>query len=745
MAMALFSMAGERQATPHFGGDELPDLPAQKKAWQIPQSSLPESYVSATRVLFDQGMADPRGCEYREIRVGTGNVWNGDGGVFETRGWLLPGDGPERFAVCWNGLVYPVVAWGEAADWRADAAAAIAKPTMRGGFVHSEPDTAAWHTCFPIKGCLILRLGDPKLAGELWTAVQIANHRAQLSFWERIPAENRGQKPEFAFDTTDPYQLWAADWAWSLFDRAICAHMRGDDRLALLTARKLELLRPSLVAEAERRRPERSLANITEPGLYFGFLEPISSLLKDQERRASQPRQPDALAVIKGGGLPQTGRIELLIRDLDEFAVRQFSQPGGLGPVAGDPIVAALIGEGEPAIEPLLQCLESDAPIQLTRSVSFGRDFHSDRYLHSLVTPIREALLGIMKTRREAVGVSPRDIHGSKLALKDEATRFRTYWQRYGSVTETERWYRTLADDAAGKEAWIHAAERVVGHSEIQPLPGESLHTKTLPTVSELLVIRAEGFARDRSNWHNSNQGFHQGDTVRFIKTSVKWEAVPMLPVAKKLMDSIIEIYGANPAGGHRWQTDGRNLAELTLVRASNHDLDALQEWAGWIRNRLPTDIQNDLQQSLEPMIRFPDHPAIKSAAGELFAKPDSPWRSFIASRTDILIGLQVFPEIKGLFLEVLNDKRNHGEAVVEENLGQKLTTQTVSKGWGGDPLLEGVAVGTHTTIRRCDEVAQALSRTSGFPAFSFFWKEERRNESISAMKKLLATDSESD
>ena len=739
MAMAMLAMAAERQATPIFGGEKLPDPPAQKQAWQIPPSTLPESYVTATRTLFDQGMADPRGGEYREIRVGTGDVWNGDGGVMETHGWLLPGDGPERFAVCWNGLIYPVFAAGEPADWRADAAAAIGEPIRRDGFVQPEPATVAWNTCFPIKGCLILRLGDPKLAEELWTAMQLANHRAQLGWWEKSPADSRGEKPEFAFDTTDPYQLWAADWAWSLFDRAICAHMRGDDRLALLAARKLDELRPRIVAEAERRRPERSLANNTEPVHYFGFLEPVSDLLKDQERRASQPRHAVALDVIKNGGTPQAERIELLIRDLDEFAVRQFGQPGGLGPVARDPIVAALIREGEPAIGPLLQCLESDASSHLTRSVSFGRDFHSDRNLHSLVTPIRDALLGIMKTRREAVGVSPRDIHDFKLTPKDEAARFRAYWQRFGSLPVTERWYRTLADDAAGKAAWIDAVEQLVGYSETPPLPGESLRSKSFPTVSELLVKRAEEFARDRSNWHNSNQGFHNSDTVRFIMTSMKWEVVPMLPLAKELMGSIITIYGANPAGGHRWQMDGRNLGELTVARASNGDADALQEWAGWIRNRLPSDIQNDRQQSLEPLIRFPDHPAIKSAAAELFAKPDSPWRSFSASRTDTLISLRVFPEIKGLMLELLNDTRHHGEAVVRENLGQTLTTPTVSRGWGVDPLLQGVAVGTRVTVRRCDEVAQSLSRTPGYPAFSFFWTEARRDQSITAMKKLLA------
>lgn len=65
-------------------------------------------------------MADPRGCSYREIEVGIGNVWSGDGGVVSTHGWVLPSRGDQRFAVCWNGLVYPAVSVGTNADLEAD-------------------------------------------------------------------------------------------------------------------------------------------------------------------------------------------------------------------------------------------------------------------------------------------------------------------------------------------------------------------------------------------------------------------------------------------------------------------------------------------------------------------------------------------------------------------------------------------------------------------------------------------------
>src|SRR5687767_616435 len=80
------SRVSKRTASPRFTGESIPEPPAQRKAWIARSSTLPESYITATRMLFDLGLADPRECEYREIAVGTGSVMIGDRGVATTRG-----------------------------------------------------------------------------------------------------------------------------------------------------------------------------------------------------------------------------------------------------------------------------------------------------------------------------------------------------------------------------------------------------------------------------------------------------------------------------------------------------------------------------------------------------------------------------------------------------------------------------------------------------------------------------------
>ena len=47
----------------------LPTPPQQDAAWTAPQTILPAWLLETTAKLFTEGMADPRGGEYREISV----------------------------------------------------------------------------------------------------------------------------------------------------------------------------------------------------------------------------------------------------------------------------------------------------------------------------------------------------------------------------------------------------------------------------------------------------------------------------------------------------------------------------------------------------------------------------------------------------------------------------------------------------------------------------------------------------
>jgi hypothetical protein len=215
----------------------------------------------------------------------------------------------------------------------------------------------------------------------------------------------------------DPYGQIASDWAWSIFDRAVGAHMRGDDRLALSDARQLTRLRPALepAARAHGWGPTPGGSSSGVAPLFY-FLGPLPALLADQERRVIHPKAERAilaedeaqadhvfsdnplaanpwLARFRSRHPDPAERVEALIRDLDEVQWR--GEPG----FAADPVMQALVAEGPAAVGPLLDCIENDP--RLTRSVSFAEDRGEfvGLSLISVKGAAKAALDQILKTR----------------------------------------------------------------------------------------------------------------------------------------------------------------------------------------------------------------------------------------------------------------------------------------------------------------------------------------------------------
>src|ERR1019366_4124102 len=121
------------QDMPKFEGTGIPLPPEQSQPWSAPKCNLPPELLSATTDLFTAGLSDPRGCEYREIvvpfRARPGWSPTADADAFKTHGWVLSAQAGEsrRYAVCWNGLVYPLALVGPPADLDRDIRDLLAK------------------------------------------------------------------------------------------------------------------------------------------------------------------------------------------------------------------------------------------------------------------------------------------------------------------------------------------------------------------------------------------------------------------------------------------------------------------------------------------------------------------------------------------------------------------------------------------------------------------------------------------
>src|SRR5262249_3075208 len=141
------------------------------------------------------GLADPRGCAYREIELQIGSVWGFDEPV-RTHGWVLPSrdggrDGDQTWAIAWDGLVYPARAAGGAPGRGAGVAeiTAALQPAARAAAKHggerivrmNERDAYAVSYATPTltKVALVLQIGEPELASQLWSVLQLDDELAK--------------------------------------------------------------------------------------------------------------------------------------------------------------------------------------------------------------------------------------------------------------------------------------------------------------------------------------------------------------------------------------------------------------------------------------------------------------------------------------------------------------------------------------------------------------------------------------
>jgi len=723
-----------RKASPLFTGNELPVPTKQHAHWTPPKNGLPTNYISVTEVLFEQGMADPRGCDYREIEVGTGEVWSGDGGVVMTHGWVLPSRAAKQFAVCWNGMIYPTVSVGTNADLEADVMMLATNSFISWRSALPEGVTVMPNALQGIKGCLLLRLGKLDLATAYWLAE--ARHGADFrnemvrgfSQTNDVASTNEIKLPD-----ADPYLAWASDWAWMMFDRMVCAHERGDEKLALFTARQLAEAQPKIEAECAKRSFKRQpywdsrRQNELQP--YLNFLEQFPEILADLERREKEGPHISIITTGVTNVANQSERIADLIHDLDLAQAHQWGQPGGVN-LAEDSTVSALIGEGDAAVEPLLDCLEHDK--RLTRSVGFGRDFHRGRTVLAVNSAAKVALQTILQG-----------------GFSNEA-EMRAYWNKYKNLELEDRWYAILNDDSA-RNRWQEAAANIVqpenvtrypgGFSTEKPAPtntpirlrGEILRAKTDPSVTELLV-------RHALEVPTNNVGSYDLSTCcQFAVYLARWDPQAALPVAKTLSKR------ASTVTKYSGQQLGNFITQLSLVRADTGDPQAFDDYAEWIVTTTPEQLGFSRPDYLEPLKKFPTNQVLQSAAEKIFAQTNSvwsrlPWKDNRGGGAvdSELVAVSAYRVLLCRELEKTNYCGNISWAGDHNYLNYNLTNFQSGGFQYEIPKELQPTNGAVAEIRWCDWIAMSLSNGKHIPLFNPFTPVEKRNEAIAKAEELL-------
>jgi hypothetical protein len=743
---------------------DLPEPPQQVAGWEPHSICISPEFASATKSLFEQGLADPRGCDYREIVIHIGEVRGGDGGNTKTHGWVLPTttNSNQTFAVCWNGLVYPVVSVGRQMNLQADMKALVNSAVTNSwrmrmalyGRAFSEKLAVDQDSLLPLKACLLFRLGEDDLATNVWNACSVS-------------LENSGGQQQ----GKDPYLMLAEDWAWSLFDRTICAHMRSDVPLALVSARKLTAIQPKIEAEAARRgfpHPRSYGDGIQEPKEqpYVPFLGQLPQLLADLERRAREPKVKSMLELGLTNFSSPSDRIAVLIDDLDLVKARQMAQPGWVVPQI-DPIVQALIKEGNPTVEHLLKCWENDK--RLTCSVGFHRDFFRDRHVVPVSSAAKAALQEILQTQFQ------------------DAAEARAFWRRYRGLSQEDRWYQVLREETVGQEQsvqtmaaggqphaekmmvfgrgqWMEAARMIVQPNNVAGVPasgfysskpltpgenpklrGESLHGKRGPSVTELLVKNANSIAEeaDKLDQFQGVDAIHVGTELCGIIN--KWEKSAGAAPAQRLMGRAIALW---PNGTTFIMSSGHDLARyiprLTEIRVEAGDTNALDEYATWMKSADEEKVDQYAVEAFEPLWHNPTNRAILTVSEQLFNDTNSPWSKLPWKRSTFHNPLDSELVTLPAFHKLLARELDKKDVVGSMEYFRPDTISYNLKDFGGGtrgfpwPAGEQPPIGTKVEIRQCDWIAFSLSSAKQIPFFNPFAPLEKRDDAIRNAKMHL-------
>jgi hypothetical protein len=722
--------------------ERWPEPPRQHAKWE-PDEAVPVRLRSAAETIFKQGFPDPRDCEYREIEIEVSGVWSHESSLVKTHGWVLPEHSGARCAIAWNGTIYPIKTLGTAADLQNDLAS-LRRLAPR-PFPTARPfDTAISETrsvfatnSTSSRVLLLLRLGETAVALKNWAPDQQTMIQLQPEVFQS------GTNPSDAYD---PYLELAGDWAWGLFDQILSAHMRGDETLALASARQLAEAQPDIEAEAARRgyrRPQSYSSQISKPTVlpYLNFLEQFPEILRDLERRAHEaPRFSVTESELKKT-TNQAERIQLLIHDLDLVQARQNGQPGGVNP-SDDFMVAALISEGDAAVEPLLHCLETDQ--RLTRSVSFHRDFFRRRHVLPVSVVAESALETILQT-----------------GFTGGAPEIRAYWKRYGNLKLEDRWYEMLKDDSAGMERWKEAAANIVrseniaayqnGSTRRMPTPtndpvhlrGEVLRAKSNPSVSELLARRATQVSDSRP------ESYQLSTACEIALALVDWDLRAAAPVSQALVSRCRAVMEYSTKASS-WPTQrlGVFIAKLTDARIRGGDNQAFNDYTDWLKLMTPEQLDSYLGDSLAPLGEFATNVLMQAAAETLFVPTNSPWSHLPWTQSGffdpVKSKLVDLPGFRSLIFRELQNTQIVGsvEWNPPQTLGFQLTNRFHMGGSRQSSLPETNRPNGHaqTELRWCDWIALSLSEQKRIPPFNPFAPVDQRDLALAeAREKLVA------
>lgn len=317
----------------------IPEAPHQHEPWQpMPSDDIAEYEPGLVAMMFDAGLADPRGGEYREIELDLPAARNKP---VITHGWYFP----QGFAVCWDGVVHPVLHAGGWANLWTDVADS---PVENWRFGNAE---AARNSTL-VSAALLMRLGEWEMARRL--LLRLPTFGVRIKLLEPNPPEQR------RLNQLNWFQVAGASWLNGVWNQAVSAHALGDDQLTVDLAEFLLKAGSAVESSWQSLMP----SPVSEGQSPVFILKKVPALLEDSTRRLKGPSRPplDPTHILAMTPTDQVAALIERMDEVDDLQMREFTSRS----VRLCKICWMLEEEGAAAVNALSETRDHDR--RLTRS-----------------------------------------------------------------------------------------------------------------------------------------------------------------------------------------------------------------------------------------------------------------------------------------------------------------------------------------------------------------------------------------
>ena len=712
--------------------------PLQAAPWSLPEGVAdPGGKIKeAVDTLFRLGMADPRGCAYRQVTVREG------GKDVEARGWVLPSKADEsQHAIGWNGLIYPVERVGNEADLVAD----LELLKKHGDFSeapisnYQDESLERLQTVFAATPRLMRASAAPYLLLRLGHSV-VFDEESAIDPFNEVPFDfGKAGKLTFPAYLRDSVESWLVGYALLLRADGVAAFVDKNDELAATRLPAFD----RVWAEVEKRLPhvegEKEVNPLgNDPFKNFPTrpkLNPVwRSILADAQRR---------LDPVISRNLPEVAKE---IATWDRLETWDEESP----PATFEKVVAA----GSAAIDPLLDCLEKD-----TR---WTRICESEGTYRRRILRVRDLAIVAMERvlRFRVIGrINDDDSPAEDSQYADAASTMQAFCRKYDHACGGELWFRVLADPAADLVHQRIAAESIVrpdGTEDLYPdtffpdearerfnNPSSSREGKLLrgrrdPAVLDLLKqsnLRARNNAEEQlargapegsiGSCGGGVSSFPRGIPNQFVRLMEEWQ-----PGNVEVLKSHYDWLAAALAKVRMGDASGASMlssaCEETLIRRLwAKDKSAMQDYEKLFRSSLDFNAV-----PIQVMTEFPEHPGMDSLAREAFLGDKAPlsltkpWTRYQFNRQHQIGGLGersallVLSSFRQALIEALKTQTKQGTLAVTQEGGVLKFDAGIA---GEDEAIRkdaalrcSEAVGTAVEVRLCDLIAYFLTPKRG-------------------------------